>query len=208
MNVLIINEAYPDRQKWIDHMNKEMKIRTFADKIKGCVDIDQNEIEEWIPILLKEDLSAITIHARTRKEMSKVPADWSTITRAVEIRNKIGSNTLIIGNGDVKNIEEGTERAKETGWDGIMIGRGAIGNPWIFTDYKPTTEDKLKVLIEHTKLFEKLLNPPSGGKNFNIMKKHFKAYVSGFDGSKELRTKLMATKNAKEVEEVIENIKS
>ena len=112
------------------------------------------------------------------------------------------SNTLIIGNGDVRDLNEAKIRTKETGADGIMIGRGIFGNPWLFTGKTPNIKEKLKVLVEHTKLFEKLIGKR---KNFAIMKKHFKAYVNGFDGAKELRVQLMECTNAREVGKTINN---
>lgn len=173
--------------------------------VKTRIGYNKNQIEEWIPFLLKQDISALTIHARTRKEMSKVPANWDHIKRIVEIRNEMKVKTLIIGNGDVVDLEHGKRLAKETGCDGIMIGRGIFGKPWFFSglhkiNFTPTTQERLKILVEHTKLYEKILGKV---KNFNIMKKHYKAYVNGFDGAKELRVKLMETSNAKEVEGVI-----
>ena len=170
--------------------------------VKTRVGFNKVELEKWIPAILEEDIDVLTVHARTRKEMSKVPANWDHIKRTVEIRNEMGKTTLIIGNGDVKSVEEGILRVKETGCDGIMIGRGIFGNPWLFSKKKKeiTTKEKLKVLIEHTKLFEKKL---TGFKNFSVMKKHFKAYVNEFPGSKELREKLMETENSSEVEVII-----
>mgnify|MGYP001610228423 FL=1 len=169
--------------------------------VKTRIGYNKNEIEKWLPELLAENPVAITIHARTKKEMSKVSADWSVVARAVEIRNKMKSETLIIGNGDVKNKKEGLARAKETGCGGIMIGRGFFGKPWLLNEnFNPTAEQKLEILLKHTKLFVKIFGT---NKHFDVMKKHFKAYVNGFDGAKELRTKLMQTKNAKEVEKII-----
>jgi len=164
--------------------------------VKTRIGWAKSEIETWIPELLKENISALTIHARTRKEMSLVPARWEFVRRVVEIRNEMKSETLIIGNGDVKDLKEAKARAKETGADGIMIGRGIFGNPWLFAGKTPNTKDKLKVMVEHVKLFEKLLGKK---KNFAIMKKHFKAYVRDFDGAKELRVELMEAQNAREV---------
>ncbi len=158
------------------------------------------EIETWIPELLSEDIAALTIHARTRKEMSLVPARWEFVKRAVELRNEMKLETLIIGNGDVKDLKEAKARAKETGADGVMIGRGIFGNPWLFAGKTPNIKEKLKVMVEHTKLFEKLLGKK---KNFAVMKKHFKAYVNGFDGAKELRVELMECENAADVGKTI-----
>ena len=172
--------------------------------VKTRIGYNKNQIKEWIPFLLEQDIAALTIHARTRKEMSLVPERWEHVKEVVEIRNKMGLKTKIIGNGDVENIKDGKRLAKETGCDGVMIGRGVFGNPWIFSQREkiPTTKEKLKVMLEHTKLFEKLLG---GHKNFAVMKKHYKAYVNGFDGAKELRVKLMETKSGKEVEVIVKD---
>ncbi len=164
-------------------------------------------LETWLPELLAEEPAAITIHARTRKDLSKVPARWENIRQAVEIRDHLGSKTLIIGNGDVRSIEEGIKRAEESGCDGVMAGRGVLGNPWFFATppHTPTREEKLRVLIEHTKLFEELFRKDRDRpmKNFDVIKKHYRAYVEGWRGAKELRTKLMGAKNVEEVERII-----
>lgn len=164
---------------------------------------------EWLSEILEEDPAVIIIHARTRKEMSKVPAQWEYVKRAVDIRNASGKKTLIMGNGDVKSLAEARKKVKETGCDGVMLGRAIFGNPFLFSKKKcpegiEGLKLRLKVLVEHTKLFEKLSgSPPAGGKNFAIMKKHFKAYLSGFNGVTEWRAELMKTSNADEVERVV-----
>lgn len=170
--------------------------------VKTRLGFNKDELEEWLPELLQAEPAQIIIHARTKKEMSKVPAKWERVKRAVEIRDKLGAKTLIIGNGDVKNLEEAHQRVKETGADGVMLGRAIFGNPWLFSGYTPTLGEKLKVMVEHTKLFEELLGDT---KSFNIMKKHYKAYVNGFDGAGELRGKLMESVNAGQVEGIVED---
>jgi nifR3 family TIM-barrel protein len=178
--------------------------------VKTRIGYNKNQLSEWLPYLLETEPAAITVHARTRKEMSKVPANWETVKDAAEIRNKYDSSpnkTLILGNGDVKNLAEAEKRVKQTGADGVMIGRGIFGNPWLFNrsvdaETMPIKE-KLLVMIEHTHLFEKVLGEY---KNFDIMKKHYKAYVNGFDGAKELRIKLMeGAKTADDVEKITMN---
>jgi nifR3 family TIM-barrel protein len=194
--------------------------------IKTRIGYNKNELETWLPTLLETNPAVITLHARTRKEMSSVPARWEHVKRAVEIRNSfIDSNgkkseTLIFGNGDVIDLEDAEKKFLETGCDGVMLGRAIFGNPWLFGRDKVSVKfsnvfsasqpddskilinfvsNKLKVMVEHTKLFEEILPH----KNFSIMKKHYKAYVNGFDGAKELRMRLMETKNAREVEEIV-----
>ena len=141
------------------------------------------------------------MHARIRKDLSLVPARWEIVKRAVEIAR--GSGTLIIGNGDVRDLADGEEKARATGADGVMLGRAVFGTPWLFDRARtapPTLQEKFEILIEHTHLFEKLLGDI---KPFAIMKKHYKAYVHGFDGAKELRVRLMEAENASEIEVII-----
>jgi tRNA-dihydrouridine synthase len=165
-----------------------------------------------VPELIKENISALTIHARTKKEMSAVPARWGDVKRVVEIVKehnlKNNKNVLVIGNGDVKDIEDGLVKAQETGCDGIMIGRGAFGKPWLFSEQglalvlegETLLSKRLKILLEHTKLFEETLG---NHKNFSVMKKHYKAYVNGFPGAVDLRIKLMETNSYAEIEPII-----
>jgi nifR3 family TIM-barrel protein len=168
--------------------------------VKTRIGYNKDELDSWLPEILAEGVSAVTIHARTRKEMSKVPAQWSAVSRAVKMRNEIAPETLIIGNGDVKNMAHARQLAEETKCDGVMFGRAIFGNPWLFAERAVTTEEKLKVLIEHTKLFDELLGDV---KSFAVMKKHFKSYISDFNGAAMLRSTLMQTNNALEVENVI-----
>lgn len=177
--------------------------RQIPISVKTRIGDTRNQLDEWLPLLLAEDLAAITIHARTRKEMSKVPARWETVRQAVELAR--GSGTLIIGNGDVRDIADARVKAQETGADGIMLGRAIFGNPWLFDesviyDQIPLAE-RLRVMVEHTHAFEKMLGEY---KPFALMKKHYKAYVSGFDGAKELRMMLMEqAATAADVERIV-----
>ena len=168
--------------------------------VKTRVGYNRVEIEEWIPFLLEQNIEALTVHARTRKEMSDVPARWEHIKEIVNIRNKMGLKTKIIGNGDALDITHAKALAEETGCDGVMLGRAIFGNPWLFAGHIPTVQEKLHVMVEHTNLFEEILGKV---KNFAIMKKHFKAYVNGFEGAKELRVKLMECNNSTEVENCV-----
>jgi tRNA-dihydrouridine synthase len=180
--------------------------------VKTRVGYNKNELETWLPALLETKPAVITIHARTRKEMSLVPARWELVKRAVEIRNAWRdsdgnkSQTLIFGNGDVTDLPDAEEKARETGCDGVMLGRAIFGNPWLFPNSPElgnreiSIPERLKVMVEHTKLFEELLPH----KSFAIMKKHYKAYVNGWEGAKELRMKLMEAKDANEVEKIVE----
>ena len=167
--------------------------------VKTRIGFSKVELETWIPAILETSPAVLTVHLRTVKEMSLVPAHWELMKRVVEIRDEMKSDTLIFGNGDVLDLKDAQLKVAETGCDGIMLGRAIFGNPWLFTGKVPTLEEKLKVMIEHTKLFEKVLSPH---KNFALMKKHYKAYVNNFDGAKELRVKLMEAENATEIENI------
>ena len=197
--------------------------------VKTRVGYNKDELDSWIKNILEASPAVITVHARTRKEMSKVPANWDYVKRAVQIRNKIqapliesGKNhTLIFGNGDVASIADGLSKAKESGADGVMIGRAIFGNPWLFSSIQnfennseqnasqktstPSISEKLNVMVEHTQKFQEELG---GIKNFAVMKKHYKAYVNGFDGAKELRAELMETQNAEEVRKIVQKFLS
>ncbi len=180
---------------------------TLPVSVKTRIGYNTITIDEWIRHIMDVQPAAITLHGRTRKEMSGVPAHWDSIGVAAEIARSIDSSknrTLILGNGDVKTLAEAKEKVKEFSIDGVMIGRGIFGNPWLFNEKKDpvsiTMKEKLLVLLEHTKLFEELF---LSIKPFDIMKKHYKAYVTGFDGAKELRMQLMETRNSGEVEDVI-----
>ena len=170
--------------------------------VKTRVGYNKDVLEEWLPKILSANPVAVTIHARTRKEMSAVPARWERVKRAIEIRNELGSSALIVGNGDAKNLEDARQKIAESGADGVMLGRAIFGNPWLFAEHIPTIPERLRVAVEHAKLFEAMLGDI---KNFALMKKHFKAYCEGFSGAKELRMKLMETNNAQEIETIIED---
>lgn len=178
--------------------------------VKTRLGFNKIEFMEWLPKILECNVPVITVHLRTRKEMSKVPAHWELMNDVVKlVREMTGElkdgGTLVLGNGDIVSVKDGKEKAKASGCDGVMIGRGIFGTPWFFDqeayENGKTTRDRLAMLIEHTKLFEEKL---CDIKNFAIMKKHYKAYVHGFDGAKELRVELMECVNALEVEKKIE----
>ena len=105
--------------------------------VKTRVGWNKVELEDWLPKLLSTKPAAITVHARTRKEMSLVPARWEHVARAVEIRDELKSAALILGNGDVASLLDAEARVKEAGADGVMIGRGIFGNPWFFNPERP-----------------------------------------------------------------------
>jgi tRNA-dihydrouridine synthase len=153
--------------------------------------------EEWVGFLLKQGIAALTIHGRTQKEMSKVPAHWDEIAKVVALRDKIAPGTIIIGNGDIADRAQGLERIKQTGADGVMIGRGVFTNPFCF-EHEPrqhSRQELLGLLNFHLNLVEKSEHKMP----FAPLKRFFKIYIRDFDGASELRVQLMATESIAEV---------
>jgi len=242
--------------KKINEKETAIKKLEIPVSVKTRIGYSKDELEKWLPELLAENPAAIIIHARTRKEMSKVPANWERVKRAVEIRDEIQDSlepqslkclaslteastrnfsaekypcisetvveknrvvkTLIIGNGDVLNVEDAVNKCEETGADGVMLGRAVFGNPWLFasqdlvkTDF---VKERMKVLIEHIKLFDQRLGSE---KSFAVMKKHFKAYLHFVSEAKNdkdwrsavkgLKVKMMESKNAEEAIQMANN---
>ena len=170
--------------------------------IKTRIGYNKIVTEEWISHLIEAKPDAIIIHGRTMKEMSKVPAHWDEIGKAAILCKK--AEVLIIGNGDVKTYTEGLEKAEQYKLDGIMVGRGVFSNPWFFnpsTDpATKTPEEKIMLLKKHVELFTELWG---NNKHFDVMKKFFKVYISGWEGAKELRMELMGTRNKEEVAKLL-----
>jgi nifR3 family TIM-barrel protein len=175
---------------------------TLPVSVKTRVGYNTEILDQWLSALLVAEPVAITLHLRTRKQMSLVPAEWGLMKRAVEIRDGINPGILLIGNGDVQDLKDAQKKIAETDCDGVMIGRGMFGNPWVFagrTSADTPLAEKLEALLELAYDFEKI----TPAKNFSILKKHVKAFVTGFDGAAELRAKLMEANSATELEKVL-----
>lgn len=168
------------------------------------------EWQDWLGFLLRQNIYALTVHARTKKEMSKVPAHHELFSKIVKLKNEIAPKTLVIGNGDIESREHGLSVAKKHGLDGVMIGRGIFQNITCFRDepldlsLAESKKELLGFFNYHLKLFkqELKLNP---GKKFEPLKRFFKIYIRDFEGASELRVKLMECKNLEEVERVLKS---
>jgi len=173
--------------------------------IKTRIGFSKIQTDEWIGYLLSLHPAALTIHARTAKEMSKVPAHFEEFGKVVNLRDKISPETVIVANGDILSRKQGLEIAEKYKVDGIMIGRGMLYNPCVFS--KDTEEitvlKRLKLLKKHASLYEKTWGKE---KNFEIMKKFCKAYINNFQDASEIRASLMQCKNSKDFNEKIENL--
>jgi tRNA-dihydrouridine synthase len=159
------------------------------------------EWQAWLSHLLKQDITALTIHLRTKKEMSKVPAHWELMPEIKQLRDEVAPTTLLIGNGDVENRQHGLKLVSKTGIDGIMFGRGIFTNIFAFEDF-PKEHDKaelLELLLFHLELFEQA----GHCKPYQTLKRFFKIYIRDFPGSNELRTKLMESNTIEEARQIL-----
>lgn len=167
--------------------------------VKTRIGYNKEEIDTWIPVVLAARPDALTVHLRTRKEMSKVPAHWEHMARIRALRDTLAPEVRLLGNGDVADIADARQKIEETGIDGVMLGRAIFGAPWLFNEgYTPTEKEKLDALVRLARYFEDL-HP---GKSFYILKKHVKAFVAGFDGAAELRARLMECESAAQMEAI------
>lgn len=178
--------------------------------VKTRIGYNKVDTNEWISILLEQNINALTIHGRTAIKKSEGKAVWSEIGKSVKLKNTISPRTLIIGNGDVESYKDALDKHNKYEVDGVMIGRGVLSNPWVFEknenirNIKHSKEELINLLLRHTKLFEEKWG---SAKNFDVMKKFFKVYVREFRGSNELRQKLMECKSYNQVENTIKDFK-
>lgn len=166
--------------------------------VKTRLGYNQETIDEWIGALLELQLPLLTVHLRTRKEMSLVPAHWELLPRIVQLRNTIAPGTLISGNGDIRDLDDAKEKVAASGADGAMLGRAIFGNPWVFSGRKPeelTPKERLEALAMLAQYFDEL----RPRKSYHLLKKHFKAFVNGWQGAAELRGRLMETQDIDEL---------
>ena len=168
----------------------------------------QSELDDWISHLLKQDIANLSIHLRTRKEMSKVVAHWELIPRVVELRDALAPQTLITINGDIQDRQMGLELAEKYGVDGIMIGRGIFKNPFAFE--KEAREHSSEELIALLRLQLDLQDQYAQiiPRSITGLHRFFKIYVKGFPGANDLRVQLMDTKTTDEVRAILDTFQA
>ncbi|MEK6684339.1 MAG: tRNA-dihydrouridine synthase [Nitrospirota bacterium] len=191
--------------------------RTIPVSVKTRLGYNQVVIEDWIPSLLSESPAAITLHGRTLAQRYRGEADWEAIARAAEIVR--GSGTLILGNGDIRSAATAVRRIRETGVHGVLLGRAAMGNPWIFrtgdsirtavrTGETPPADpcispvEKLAVALEHAELFDR----NRGTLSFRVVRKYLSAYCRGFKNASELRQRLVRVDTLRELEAILQPV--
>lgn len=198
----LVREIVSATREGIEFASRQLakNYKTFPLSIKTRLGLKTVNTEEWIGHLLSCNIDALTIHGRTAKEMSKVPAHWDEIGKAVTLRNQMKKDTIIIGNGDITGYQDATRKAKKYGIDGVMIGRGIFHNLWAFEKndrpHTPAQQELFSILKEHVELFDAEWG---NTKNFAILKKFFKIYIQGFDNATDVRVRFMEAKNIREV---------
>lgn len=164
-----------------------------------------DEWRDWLTHVLKQDIANLSIHLRTKKEMSKVQAHWELIPEIKKLRDQIAPQTLLTINGDIADRATGLKLAKQYGVDGIMIGRGVFANPFAF-EKEPIEhgiDDRINLLKLHLDLYDKY-SAESVPRPYVHLLRFFKIYVNGFPGAAELKDKLMKTSSTDEVRQIIE----
>ena len=185
--------------------------RRIPVSVKTRLGYDRVIVEDWLGVLLEEQLAAISLHGRTLEQGYRGEADWEAIARAVEIARP--TDTLLIGNGDAQHLYDVYRRVQQTGVDGVLVGRGAQGDPWLFRHKNRVKEalrsgekivlpqqglslaERFAVIVEHSENFERLC----GRSRFMAMRKHLTWYCRDFRGAAEMRTTMTRTNSADEV---------
>lgn len=172
----------------------------------GYTDID--EWRDWLTHVLKQDIANLSIHLRTRREMSKADAHWELIGEVKALRDEIAPDTMLTINGDIPDRKTGLELVEKYGVDGVMIGRGVFNNPFAF-EKEPrehSSEELLDLLRLHLDLFDKYSKDES--RLFKPLRRFFKIYVRGIKGAGELRHKLMDTVTTDEVRALLDEFEA
>ncbi|SCS46496.1 tRNA dihydrouridine synthase B [Staphylococcus aureus] len=172
----------------------------------GYYEID--EWKGWLKHVFEQDIANLSIHLRTRKEMSKVDAHWELIEAIKNLRDEIAPNTLLTINGDIPDRKTGLELAEKYGIDGVMIDRGIFHNPFAF-EKEPrehTSKELLNLLRLHLSLFNKYEKDEI--RQFKSLRRFFKIYVRGIRGASELRHQLMNTQSIAEARALLDEFEA
>ena len=172
----------------------------------GFTEVD--EWRGWLTHILKQDIANLSIHLRTRKEMSDVDAHWELIPEIKKLRDEVAPDTLLTINGDILDRQMGLKLAEQYGVDGVMIGRGIFKNPFAF-EKEPrehSSKELLDLLRLHLDLYDRYTR--GEGRPYKPLTRFFKIYVRGFRGASELRNRLMDTKSTDEVRALLDDFES
>lgn len=204
----------------IGHLRSGLQVipirKTIPLSVKTRIGFDRNMIEEWSTCLIQGKPEVISIHGRTLSQMYRGQSDWEAIALAASRIQPHG--ILVLGNGDIQSLREASARVRESGTNGVLIGRGSLGKPWIFQGihemrtsfhtgepcsghpYAPNLEEKFRVMIEHASLFERV----HGQERFVRMRKHLAWYCSGFPHAAAMRANLVRTHSTADVVNLVD----
>ena len=190
----------PDIISWVKQYRKKNNISNerilLPVSVKTRIGYDSIVTEDWISNLLEAQPANISVHGRTLVQMYTGLADWEEIGKAATLIRK--TNTSVLGNGDIKSIQEAKEKTEQYNLDGVLIGRALFGNPWFFKEYEPTHEERIKVAIEHCEKFAEM----TPELHFLSLRKHLAWYTKGIPGSNDLRRQLMTVQNVEDVKKI------
>lgn len=172
--------------------------RLIPVSVKTRTGFDAIVTEDWIKHLLEAEPANISLHGRTLKQMYTGEAKWEEIGKAARVCK--GTQTTLLGNGDIKTMEDAHAKIKTYALDGVLVGRGTFGNPWFFKGQSPTPQECIAGAIDHSEAFERVFKD----RPFMSMRKHLSWYIRGFDGAKEVRVKLMQTNCARDVRSILQ----
>ncbi|PTH51165.1 tRNA dihydrouridine synthase [Staphylococcus capitis] len=196
----------PERAAEIIQATKEGGLPVSVKTRLGYYEID--EWKDWLKHIFEQDIANLSIHLRTRREMSKVDAHWELIEAIKTMRDEIAPHTLLTINGDIPDRQKGLELANKYGVDGVMIGRGIFHNPFAF-EKEPrehTSEELLDLFRLHLSLYEKYSNEET--QQFKALRRFFKIYIRGIKGASQLRHKLMSTETIDEARELLDEFEA
>jgi len=182
--------------------------------VKTRIGYDTVIVERWIEHLLAEQPVAISVHGRTLEQMYRGEADWSAIERAAQLAR--GTNTLLLGNGDVQSLQDLVRRVRQHGVHGVLVGRGTLGEPWLFRHKEaaraavsdaartvegesPSLDERFRVMLDHARQFETIL----GRDRFPRMRKHLGWYCKGFPGAAAMRAAMVRASGSADVARLV-----
>lgn len=214
-----VADWFLSRRKQIQRENRPAERKIIPLSLKTRLGTDRIVISEWVGHLLEASPAAISIHGRTLAQGYRGEANWAAIAEAVQIAK--GSGTLIIGNGDLLTLDDALAKIRQSGVDGALVGRAALGNPWVFQnkealrtafhhpgagggnpkidDSPVSTAQRLSAAIEHSRLFQEMYSTS----RFTAMRKHLAWYARGFQGAGAMRAQLVRVNSAEEVESLL-----
>lgn len=184
-------------KKAVDDMGKSWPV-----SIKTRIGYDAVVTNDWISLLLAEKPAVIALHGRTLKQMYLGSANWDEIALAGKLAHQ--TETLLLGNGDIRTHEDALTKAKTYSPDGVLIGRGALGNPWIFSGNIPTAEERIDTALLHCGWYEKFF----GGAYVLPLRKHLAWYVKGFANAADMRSRLVHVQSIDEARTILKEIKT